>query len=154
MKTSSAVTVSRKAKRAKNNAKPGSHGMSSADTPTGKAIKTETKSNAETNAKIETNAQVKAHPREEYLTRWEAQGKEWDDQLAILGARADKASAEVRAEFHRWQREFSDQRTTAQKRLEALRTANSEAWEEVKGGMESAWNEVKSGFENAKKKFT
>ena len=91
--------------------------------------------------------------KDDYVSSLEAQGKEWDAQLALWGAKADKTGAAVKSEFHKWQREFSDQRDVAQQKLATLRAANHDAWEEMKTGMDSAWTDVKTAFETAKKKF-
>ncbi len=91
--------------------------------------------------------------RDDYVNRMDAQAKEWDAQLALWGAKADKTGAAVKSEFHKWQREFSDQRAIAQNKLSTLRSANHDAWEEMKAGMDSAWTDVKTAFETAKKKF-
>jgi len=91
--------------------------------------------------------------KDDYLSKMEAQGKEWDAQLALWGAKAETASAEVKADFHRWQREFKGRRGHAQKTLETLRSAKHEAWEDLKTGVESAWSDVKTAVESAKKRF-
>ena len=83
----------------------------------------------------------------------EAQGKEWEGQMALWGSKADQATAEVKAEFQRWQKEFRNQKTAAYRRLDAVRTAKDNAWEEMKTGAESAWSELRGGFESAKKKY-
>jgi len=91
--------------------------------------------------------------KDDYVSKMQAQGKEWDAQLALWGAKAEKTSEALKAEFHSWQREFSDKRGAANKKLETLNTAKHEAWEEVKTGADTAWTDVKTAFENAKKKF-
>lgn len=92
--------------------------------------------------------------KDDYVKKMQAQGKEWEASMALWGAKADKASAEVKGEFHKWQRDFQDRQGDAQKKLEALNASNHEAWEEVKTGVESAWNDVKDAFESAKKKYS
>jgi hypothetical protein len=91
--------------------------------------------------------------KDDYVDRMEAQGREWDAQLALWSAKADTASAELKADYHTWQRDFHDRRVKAQEKLEALRQAKHEAWEDVKSGVEAAWGEIKSAVESARKKF-
>lgn len=91
--------------------------------------------------------------KDDYVSKMHAQSQAWDAQLALWGAKAEKTSEAVKAEFHAWQREFVDKRGAANKKLETLKAARQEAWEEVKTGADAAWTEVKSAFESAKKKF-
>jgi hypothetical protein len=97
----------------------------------------------------------KAEPsaRDDFVKKLEAQGKEWEAQLGLWGAKADKASAEMRTEYHAWQKDFRTKKGDAHKKLATVRTATDNAWEELKSGVETAWTDLKGGFENAKKKF-
>lgn len=105
--------------------------------------------------KIDTAAKSTTPSRKDDQIRlMEAQLKEWDAQLALWSAKAEKAGTGLKAEFHKWQRDFADRREAAQKKLAAAQSSNQEAWEEVKTGMDAAWNEVKTAFENAKSKFS
>lgn len=89
----------------------------------------------------------------DYVSKMQAQGKEWDAQLALWGTKADKMSEAVKAEFHSWQRDFTDKRGAANKKLESLNDAKNDAWEDVKNGADAAWTDLKSAFESTKKKF-
>jgi hypothetical protein len=90
---------------------------------------------------------------DDFFKGMEAQGREWDAELALWGAKAHKLSESAKADFHTWQRAFREKQVAAQKKMETLRTAKNEAWEEVKSGGEAAWADVKEAFEAAKKKF-
>lgn len=91
--------------------------------------------------------------KETYLNQMVAQGKEWEGQMALWGAKADKATAEVKGDFQKWRAEFRDQKTAANKKLDAVRAAADNAWEEVKKANETAWTDLRTGFEAAKKKY-
>jgi len=105
-------------------------------------------------AKADTVKKDVTSKKDDYVHGMEAQGKEWDAQLALWGAKADKASAGMKGEFHKWQRDFRDKQGDARKKLETLRASNHDAWEEVKTGVETAWTDVKTAFETAKKKYS
>lgn len=92
--------------------------------------------------------------RQDFVSSMEAQGKEWDRHLTEWGAKADKAAANVKAEFHTWHKEFRVKRGEAYKKIHAVKAAKDDAWEGMKAGAETTWTEVKSAFEDAKKKYS
>lgn len=91
--------------------------------------------------------------KDDYVMKLEAQGKEWDAQVALMTAKADKAAANVKADFHKWQREFQDKRKDATEKLNGVRAAGTDAWTGVKDGAELAWAEVRKALDSASKKF-
>lgn len=93
------------------------------------------------------------HTREEYIKAMETQGKEWDTQLTAWGAKADKATGEMKSDFAKWQKQFQDKRGNAHKKLEAVRSAKDEAWDDVKKAADTAWHDVKAAFDGAKSKY-
>jgi hypothetical protein len=104
-------------------------------------------------AENEAHAPTEPSHIEDFFKKLEAQGKEWDAELARWADKARTASENAKADFHHWQREFHDKRAAAMKKVEALRTSKHDAWGEVKAGAEAAWTDLKSAFESAKKKF-
>jgi hypothetical protein len=87
------------------------------------------------------------------LRKLDAESKEWDAQLALWSAKLERASANLRADFHQWQQEFQGKRGAATKTLESIKDSGHTAWEEMKTSAEKALADVKTAFESAKKKF-
>jgi len=91
--------------------------------------------------------------RKAFEEKLDAQLEEWNAQIALLKARADKARAEAKIDYYKTIETLQQQKDGAMAKLEELRTAGDEAWEDLKTGAEKAWDEVKTSFQNAMSKF-
>ncbi len=91
--------------------------------------------------------------RKAYEEKLTAQLEEWSAQVALLKARANKASAEARIEYNEVIEALQQKHDEAGKKLKALQVASDEAWEGLKTGAENAWTEIKTAFHNAASKF-
>ena len=91
--------------------------------------------------------------RKAYEEKLDAQLKEWNAQIALLQARADKAKAEAKIEYNKTIEALRQRQEEARARLHELKTAGDEAWEDLKTGAEKAWDEVRSAFHGAVSKF-
>ena len=91
--------------------------------------------------------------RKEYQEKLDAQLEEWNKQISLLRAKADKAKAEAKIEYYKIIEALQPKQDNAKARLKELKAASDEAWEDLKAGAEKAWAEVKTAFDNAASKF-
>ena len=91
--------------------------------------------------------------RKVYEEKIDAQLEEWNAQIALLKARADKAKAEAKIEYYKTIEALQHRQDEAKAKLHELKTAGDEAWEDLKTGAEKAWAEVKTAFHEATAKF-
>ena len=91
--------------------------------------------------------------RKAYEEKLDAQLEEWNAQISLLKARADKAKAEAKIEYYKTIEALQHRQDEAETKLQELKTAGDEAWEDLKTGAEKAWNEVKTAFHDAAAKF-
>ena len=79
--------------------------------------------------------------------------KEWNAQIALLKAKADRAKAEAKVGYYAKIEALQHKRDSARTKLQELKAAGDEAWEDLKAGAEKAWAEVKAAFHDAVSKF-
>jgi tellurite resistance protein len=91
--------------------------------------------------------------RKAYEEKLEAQLEEWNAQIALLKARADKGKAEAKIEYYKTIEALQHKQDEARKKLHTLKTAGDEAWEDLKTAAENAWDEVRTAFHLAASKF-
>ena len=91
--------------------------------------------------------------RKAYEEKFEAQLKEWSAEIALLKAKADKATAEAKIEYYKVIEAFQRKQETAMMKLQELRGAGDDGWEDLKIGAEKAWAEVKTAFQSAASRF-
>ena len=91
--------------------------------------------------------------RKAYEEKLDAQMEEWNAQIALLKAKADKAKAEAKIEYYKTIEDLQHRQDEARAKLHELKTAGDEAWEDLKTGAEKAWDEVKAAFHSAASKF-
>lgn len=91
--------------------------------------------------------------RKAYEEKLDAQFEEWNAQIALLKAKADKAKTDARLQYYKNIEALEDKQKEAGSRLQELKASGGEAWEELKTGAEKAWDEVKAAYHNAASKF-
>ena len=91
--------------------------------------------------------------RKAYEEKLDAQMEEWNAQIALLKAKADKAKAEAKIEYYKTIENLQQRQDEASAKLHELKAAGDEAWEDLKTGAEKAWAEVKTAFHEAVSKF-
>lgn len=91
--------------------------------------------------------------RKAYEEKLDAQMKEWNAQIELLRAKADKAKAEVKIEYYKTIEALQRKQNDAKAKLQELKTAGDEAWEDLKTGAEKAWAEVKTACHDASSRF-
>jgi hypothetical protein len=91
--------------------------------------------------------------RKAYEEKLDAQFDEWQAQIALLKAKADKGKAEAKIEYYKTIEALQRKQDDAGTKLHELKIAGDEAWEDLKAGAEKAWAEVKTAFREATSKF-
>ncbi len=91
--------------------------------------------------------------RKAYQEKLDAQLKEWNAQISLLKARAEKTRAETKIEYYKIIEALQKKVDDARPKLKELKNASDEAWEELKSGAEKAWAEVKTAIDAAASKF-
>ena len=91
--------------------------------------------------------------RKAYEEKFDAQLNEWSAEIALLKAKADKATAEAKIEYYKAIEAFQRKQETAMMKLQELRAAGDDGWEDLKTGAEKAWTEVKTAFQSAASRF-
>ena len=91
--------------------------------------------------------------RKAYEEKLDAQLDEWNAQIALLKAKADKVKAEVKIEYYKIIEALQHREDEARTKLHELKTSGDEAWEDLKTGVEKAWAEVEAAFHEATSKF-
>jgi hypothetical protein len=91
--------------------------------------------------------------RKAYEEKLDAQLKEWNAQIALLKARADKTNAEAKIEYYKTIEGLQHKEDEGRAKLHELSTAGDEEWEDLKTGAEKAWDEIKAAFHSVGLKF-
>jgi hypothetical protein len=91
--------------------------------------------------------------RKAYEEKIDAQLKEWNAQIDLLKAKADKAKAEAKIDYYKTIDALQHKQEEARTKLKELKTAGDEAWEDVKKGAEKAWAEIKTAYKDAASRF-
>jgi len=91
--------------------------------------------------------------RKAYEEKIDAQLKEWNAQIDLLKAKADKAKAEAKIDYYKTIDALQHKQEEARAKLKELKAAGDEAWEDVKKGAEKAWAEIKTAYKDAASRF-
>jgi phosphoribosylanthranilate isomerase len=91
--------------------------------------------------------------RKAYEEKIDAQLEEWNAQIALFKARADKAKAETKIEYYETIDALQLYQDETRAKLQELKAAGDDAWKDLKTGAEKAWAEVKTAFHDAASKF-
>ncbi len=91
--------------------------------------------------------------RKAHLEKLDAQLKEWNTQLSLLKAKADKTRAEAKSEYYKIIEELRNKVDDARPKLQELKAAGDEAWEDLKSGAEKAWADIRTALDKAVSKF-
>ncbi len=91
--------------------------------------------------------------RKAYEEKLDAQLEEWNAQIALFNARADKSKAEAKIEYRKTIEALQHKQDEARTKLHELKTASDEAWEDLKTDSEKVLDEVKAAFHSAVSKF-
>ena len=91
-----------------------------------------------------------ADKRKAYEEKFDTQLKEWNAEIILLNAKADKAKAEVKVEYYKMIETLQD---TARIKLDELRNAGDDAWEDIRTGADKVWSDARTAFDSAVARF-
>ena len=91
--------------------------------------------------------------RKAYEEKLDAQLKEWNAQMVLFKAKAEKMTADMKVEYYKAMESLQHKQGEAGVKLRELKASGDEAWEDMKTGLEKAWAEVKTAFHEAASKF-
>jgi len=94
-----------------------------------------------------------ADKRKAYEEKFDEQLKEWNAEIILLNAKADKARAEARIEYYKMIEALQGKQDKAKIKLHELRNAGDDAWEDIRAGAENVWSDVKTAFQSAAAMF-
>jgi chromosome segregation ATPase len=80
--------------------------------------------------------------KEAYQEKTRARLREWQARVDVLKARADKAEAEKKIEYHEQIEALRSKQEQARQKLDALQAAGEGAWEDLKAGVDSALDDL------------
>jgi phage host-nuclease inhibitor protein Gam len=90
--------------------------------------------------------------RREYIDKMAAKLKELESEISELGKMADKAVAEVKAEYHQQIQDLFLKKEELQKKVSKISEASGNAWEDMKSGSELSWEVYEDSVKNNLKK--
>lgn len=91
--------------------------------------------------------------KDAYRKKLESQLDEWDAKIDVLKAKANKAEASAKVEYHETLEDLKKKRSKARDKLQELRNASEDAWEDIKGGVETSWTELGAAVKAAVSHF-
>lgn len=94
-----------------------------------------------------------SHQREEYQQKVEMKLNELVQGIATLQGKAERAGARGKAELNGMIAELQQKTETAQRHVEELKAAGTEAWEDLKVATEAAMKDLERGYERARARF-
>jgi hypothetical protein len=87
--------------------------------------------------------------REDYREQMEAQLNLWQSRLAVLEARAGKASAEASAQLHRHIEELRKLQASARQHAERIAEGSAATWNDIKAEVEEGWSNSSAAIDAA-----
>ena len=91
--------------------------------------------------------------KEEYIRKMHAKLDIWSAEIDSLAAKADQASAELKAGYHKQIEALNARREDARKKMAQLQSAGEGAWQDMKAGVELAWDAMGEAIDSAKSRF-
>ena len=88
----------------------------------------------------------------EYIGKVTARLKELDREISELEKIADKAVAEVKAEYHQQIKDLFLKKGKVQGKVDKLQKASGNAWEDMKAGTELSWEVFQDSVKSGRKK--
>lgn len=91
--------------------------------------------------------------REEYIQKLKSKLDEWNDDLATLETKAEKAEGDLKKEYSKQIEAIKERRQEAMRKLDELRSASEDAWEDLKEGIETSWEAMGKAVKEAVARF-
>ena len=91
--------------------------------------------------------------KEEFVRKMHSRLDHWNADIDALTAKANKAEANARDEYHKQIDALRSKRDEARSKLDALESAGESAWQDLKAGVELAWDAVSEAVHSATSRF-
>jgi phage host-nuclease inhibitor protein Gam len=90
--------------------------------------------------------------RREYIDKMVARLKELESEISELEKIADKAVAEVKAEYRQQIKDLFLKKEELQNKVSKIQDASGNAWEDMKAGAELSWEVFEDSVKSGKRK--
>ena len=91
--------------------------------------------------------------QEKYVQKVEEQLQEWKIDIDKLKAKAEKAEAQMRTEYHKKLDTIKEKQAAAETNLKQLKEASEESWEDLKKGYEEIRDDLKESIASVQSSF-
>lgn len=91
--------------------------------------------------------------QDRYVEKVEEQLQEWKTDIDKLKAKAEKAEAQVRTEYHKKLDTIQEKRAAAETNLKQLKEASEESWEDLIKGYEEIRNDLTESIASVQSSF-
>lgn len=91
--------------------------------------------------------------KDSYVQKVEEQLQQWKMDIDRLKAKAEKAEAQMRTEYHKKLDIIKEKQAAAEISLKQLKEASEESWEDFKKGYEDLRDDLKESIVNVQSSF-
>jgi len=91
--------------------------------------------------------------RENYVKKLQAQLDEWNSEINVLRADAQRVKTETKAEFEKRIEQLRHKCEAAKEKIKNIHESDNVGWEELKEGTDQMWNGIKQLFKDTKTEF-
>ncbi len=92
--------------------------------------------------------------KEDYMEKLRLLLDEWNAEIQVLRADAQRIKGEDKAEFEKRIENLQKKCKIAEEKMEQIRQSDNVGWEELKGGAEEIWDGLKQLFKDTKSEFS
>jgi broad specificity phosphatase PhoE len=112
-----------------------------------------TDSGTSTTVTVEVDKEQIRRDKEAFRVKAEAKLREWDQKLAELQTRAEKAGGETKADLEREIEAQKPKLEAARRELKEIDSMAGEKWAEFQARSSKAWDDISAGFERGFSRF-
>jgi lipid II:glycine glycyltransferase (peptidoglycan interpeptide bridge formation enzyme) len=91
--------------------------------------------------------------RDEYVQKLKAQLDQWNAEAKKWEAKAEEATASMKAEYEKQLNTLHSRRDEAMYQLKLLQGASTEAWQDMMKGADQAWKGMQEAVNRARSHF-
>ncbi|MBD3257113.1 hypothetical protein GF377_01675 [candidate division GN15 bacterium] len=92
--------------------------------------------------------------REVFIDQAESRLKEWHAEVNLLNAKAERASADVKADVYKRVENIKDMKQRLETRLEEVKRDTKREWEDLKIGVERAQHDLRTAIDDLASLFS
>jgi len=91
--------------------------------------------------------------KDRYVRKMQARLDEWSSEIDALGARAGRATGELKVEYDRQIAGLKVKQVAARHKLGEMQQAGESAWEDLIAGADLAWSAMGEAVDSARSRF-